>query len=141
MSRLEAALEKPDHIRVLPGRWSWSKEEPWLKLEMVLATKFWSDDMYKPIRELLRHPVANPEIILGGEFITVDTTARKVQAVQAPQQPLPEPTQHHVPPQPQTWAQPSSTRRHRKSLQAPSPPCQRHSPQLQPRTGRGPAAA
>ena len=87
MSGLEAALEKPDHIRVLPGRWRWSKEEPWPKLELVLATKFWSDEMYKSIREMLRHPVATPEIIKGGEFITVDTTARKVQAVQAPQHP------------------------------------------------------
>ena len=87
VSGLEAALEKPDHIQVLPGRWRWSKVEPWPKVEMVLATKFWSDDMYKPIREMLRHPAANPEIILGGEFITVDTSAGKVQAVQAPQQP------------------------------------------------------
>ena len=87
VTALEASLEKPEHIRVLPGRWKWTTEEPWPKLEMVLATKFWSDDMYKPIRELLRHPMANPEIIQGGEFITVDTTARKVQAVQPPPQP------------------------------------------------------
>ena len=83
----EASLEKPEHIRVLPGRRKWSTEEQWPKLEMVLATKFWSDDLYRPIREMLRHPVANPEVILGGEFITVDTTARKVQAVQPPPQP------------------------------------------------------
>ena len=95
--------------------------------------------MYKPIREMLRHPVANPEIILGGEFITVDTTARKVQSVQAPQQPTP---RAHPASSPSTATDLGTTVIDETPLEEPSSTqTTLPSPQLPPQTGTGPAVA
>ena len=64
-------------MKVYPGKWRYSEEEPYPSLQAVLDTPFWRDETYKPVRESLKIPIPNPEVVVGGEFITIDTLAQR----------------------------------------------------------------
>lgn len=81
---LSTSLVRTDHIRVLPGKWKWQDNDQWPPISTVLATHFWQDDTYKEIREALREPIPNPDVVVGGEFITIDTWARTSATVSEP---------------------------------------------------------
>ena len=83
---LSSALQRSDHIRVYPGKWRWTEDDQWPPLQAVLQTQFWSSEDYKPVREGLREAVPNPEVIVGGEFVTVDIHVQRVAAPPATQE-------------------------------------------------------
>ena len=74
---LSSQLLRKDHIRVLPGRWKWSQEDRFPPIACVLATKFWHDELYKAVREPLKRPIPTPEVLIGGEFVTVETKRKR----------------------------------------------------------------
>ena len=72
ISGLGSALMKRDHIRVLPGKWKWSQDDQFPPLSTILETHFWKDATYTPIREMLRLPIPSPDVLVGGEFVTIN---------------------------------------------------------------------
>ena len=74
---LSTALLRKDHIRILPGKWRWSQEEQWPPIQCVLECKFWKEEVYKTVRDPLRQAIPTPDVIVGGEFVTIDTKAKE----------------------------------------------------------------
>ena len=72
VSGLGSGLVKKDHIRVLPGKWKWAEDDTFPPLGTILDTHFWKDSVYLPIRETLKQPIPNPEVLVGGEFVTIN---------------------------------------------------------------------
>ena len=64
-------------MKVYPGNWKWSEEDPYPGLQSVLDTPFWQHEAYKSLRESLKMPIPNPEVLVGGEFVTIDTLAQR----------------------------------------------------------------
>ena len=87
---LSTAIVRRDHIKVLPGKWKWSADDTFPPISCVLATQFWSADFYKTVREELLQPIPNPDVVVGGEFITVETQQRS-RVSQAPSKQCPNP--------------------------------------------------
>ena len=54
------------------SQWRWSEKEPFPPLPVVLKTPLWSDPKYEAVRQRLLTPIPQPEVRLGGAYVTVD---------------------------------------------------------------------
>lgn len=71
---LEASLTSKDDCKVnLSGtRWRWTEHDPWPPLTAVMRTPIWSAERYAAVRLRLLSAIPSPEIVFGGQYVTVD---------------------------------------------------------------------
>ena len=74
---VQAALRSTEDIKVLPGKWSYSDAEEFPPLQTVLDTPLWSDPFFRDVRAALLCEVPNPEVVVGGEYMTVESRRRR----------------------------------------------------------------
>ena len=61
---LQLQLFHPDDVRVLPGRWQHSREEPWPPIKAVKDAKIWTEAKYQALRQGLLKPSIDPQVAL-----------------------------------------------------------------------------
>jgi hypothetical protein len=69
---LEATLRRKEAIRILPGRWKWSPEDPWPPSREVEKCDFFSSGQYESALQRLKKPAVQPTVTVGGQFVTVN---------------------------------------------------------------------
>ena len=69
---LRKYLIRADDIAVNCANWRWTESEPFPPIKRVLETPFWSSTAYATLRQRLQQPAANPTVILGGSYVTVN---------------------------------------------------------------------
>lgn len=82
MLQLEQQIHGVDAIRVLTGRWSWTRDSPWPPVKVVLETPLWSATSYAQLRAGLLRPTVDPKVVYGAQFITIHCSSAAVSGPQ-----------------------------------------------------------
>ena len=73
-ARCEQCLLSKSHVTFKTYTWKWSEQNCWPPWKYVVTAAIWSDPTYAPLRDALKRPLVNPEIMIAADvnFITVN---------------------------------------------------------------------